>query len=122
MKKVISFVLMFLVAIVMFAADKTTSVFTLDHQMSSMCEKKIKSNLRYEKGVSAIDVSLKANTITITYDPQKTDEEKLIKAFKKIGFNAMVVTPEPTAARQTKKVDDAKTVNQKEKKPEKQKK
>ena len=82
------------------AADKQTEVFTLDHQMSQMCKKKITENLRFEKGISKIDVSLKDNTITITYDPSKTDPEKLITAFKKIGFNAMVycpdtVTPKP---------------------------
>ena len=77
-----------------FAADKTTEVFTLDHQMSQMCEKKIKSNLRFEEGVSKIDVSLKANTITITFDKDKTDTEKILQAFKKIGFNAFVVQPQ----------------------------
>lgn len=73
-----------------FAADKTTEIFTLDHQMSTHCEKKIKENLRFEKGISKIDVSLKENTITVTYDPQKTDTEKIIEGFKKIGFNASV--------------------------------
>ena len=76
------------------ADNKATEVFTLDHQMSEHCEKKIKENLRFEKGVSDIVVSLKENTITIKYNPKKTDTEKLIKAFKKIGFNASVVDPE----------------------------
>lgn len=74
-----------------FAADKVTEVFTLDHQMSEMCKKRITENLRFEKGVSKIDVSLKENTITITYNPQKTDTGKLIEGFKKIGFNACPV-------------------------------
>lgn len=91
MKKILSFTLMFLVAIVMFAGDKVKTVFTLDHQMSEMCEKKIKENLRYEKGVSNIDVSLKDNTITVTYDKDKTNPTALLTGFKKIGFNAEVV-------------------------------
>ena len=79
-------------AVVTYAADpKVTDIFTLDHHMSSHCEKKIKENLRFEKGVSNIEVSLKKNTITITYNPTKTNREKLIKAFKKIGFNAEFV-------------------------------
>lgn len=77
-----------------FAADKTTEIFTLDHQMSEMCKKKITENLRFEKGVSKIDVSLKENTITITFDSKKTNTEKLIEAFKKIGFNACIYNPE----------------------------
>ena len=74
-----------------FGADKTTTVFTLDHQMSSHCEKKIKENLRFEKGVVAIEVSLPRNTITIEYNGAKTDAEKLLAGFKKIGFNAVVI-------------------------------
>ena len=70
------------------AAEKTTEVFTLDHQMSAACEKKIKENLRFEKGVSKIDVSLKENTISITFNPEKTNTAALIEAFRKIGFTA----------------------------------
>ena len=85
---------MLLLAFTASAADKVTEVFTLDHQMSTHCEKKIKENLRFEKGVSDLEVSLQDNTITITYNPEKTDTEKLIKGFKKIGFNAFLVSPE----------------------------
>lgn len=81
-----------LTSVVAFAkSEKAVEVFTLDHQMSSMCEKKIKENLRFEKGISKIDVSLKDNTITITFDPKKTDTEKIIAGFKKIGFTAFPV-------------------------------
>ena len=88
------------------AADRVTEVFTLDHQMSQMCEKKIKSNLRFEKGISKIDVSLKENIITITFDPKKTDTDKIIEGFKKIGFTAFPVdTKENGKADQLKKQD-----------------
>lgn len=74
--------------------EQTTEVFTLDHQMSAMCAKRINENLRFEKGISKIDVSVKENTITIKYDPQKTNTEKIIEGFKKIGFTAFPVEPE----------------------------
>ena len=90
MRKIISIIMIF-VSAAMFAADKTTAVFTLDHLMHQSCKEKIIKNMRYEKGVSSIQVSLKDNTITIGYDPQKTDTKKLIQGFKKIGFNAEVV-------------------------------
>lgn len=85
-------------SLVALAADRQVEIFTLDHQMSQMCQKKIMQNMRFEKGVSNIDVSLKENTITITFDPEKTDAEKLIAGFKKIGFNAMVCSPDETSA------------------------
>lgn len=81
-------------SVLAFAGEKKTDVFTLDHQMSQMCEKKITENLRFEKGVSKIDVSLKKNTISITYDSAKTDPAKLIDAFRKIGFTAFEVKEE----------------------------
>ncbi|MBD5189252.1 MAG: heavy-metal-associated domain-containing protein [Bacteroidales bacterium] len=90
------FFTLLLSSLVAFAADKATEVFTLDHQMSQHCEKRIKENLRFEKGISKIDVSLKENTITVTYDKEKTDSEKIIKGFKKIGFNAFIMDCEPT--------------------------
>lgn len=90
----IAVIITFLVSSLMaFAANKTVEVFTLDHQMSQHCEKKIKENLRFEKGISKIEVSLKENTITITYNPEKTNTEKIIEGFKKIGFNAFVYDP-----------------------------
>lgn len=98
MNKILVIFAMLFVALTASAADKATDVFTLDHQMSQMCEKRIKENLRFEKGISKIDVSLKENTITITYDTKKTDTEKIIQAFKKIGFNAMLCEETPTVA------------------------
>lgn len=92
MKKFVVLMLMTLISVGLYAAEKAKTVFTLDHQMAKTCETKIKTNLRYEKGVKDIVVSLKDNTITITYQPEKTNNEELLKAFKKIGFNAFVVT------------------------------
>lgn len=82
---------MLLAALTTYAADKTTEVFTLDHQMSAHCEKKITENLRFEKGITDLKVSLKDNTITITYKPDKTNAKQIIEAFKKIGFNARLI-------------------------------
>ena len=72
--------------------NKAEVVFTVSPKMScSNCENKIKKNLRFEKGVSAIDTDLKKQTVTIKYDPAKTDAIKLIKAFAKIGYKAQEV-------------------------------
>lgn len=84
------FIMLFAFVVTASAADKATEIFTLDHQMSIHCQKKIMENLRFEKGVSKIEVSLKENTITITFDPAKTNTDNLIRAFNKIGFNASV--------------------------------
>lgn len=93
MRILVSAVLL-LSSMALFAGDKVTDIFTLDHQMSQHCEKKIKDNLRFEKGVTKIDVSLKDNTIAVTFDEDKTNPEKIIEGFKKIGFTAFLIDPE----------------------------
>lgn len=55
------------------------------------CEKKIKGNLRYEKGVKRIDTSVEQQKVTVKYDADKTSAEKLQKAFKKFGYEARQV-------------------------------
>lgn len=69
--------------------ETAVAIFTVQPKMTcANCENKIKSNLRFEKGVKEIVTSLKNQTITIKYDPSRTDSESLIKAFKKIGYTA----------------------------------
>lgn len=52
------------------------------------CQKKLSENLAFEKGVKGLDVNLEAQTITFTYDPAKTDAEKLAAAVRKLGYKA----------------------------------
>lgn len=51
------------------------------------CENKIKKNLRFEKGVKDISTDLASQTITISYDADKTSESKLTTALSKIGYS-----------------------------------
>ena len=93
MKNYIFAFLMMLVAVpaCMWAKDnnKATAVFTVSPKMTCQnCENKIKSNLRFEKGVSSIVTNLKEQTVTITYNPAKVSPERLTEAFKKIGYDA----------------------------------
>ena len=94
-KRIIS--ALFLLTVFMLSAyartqPKETGVFTVQPAMHcENCEKKIKSNLRFEKGVSEIAVDRKAQIITVTFNPEKTSEKKLIEAFRKIGYKATPV-------------------------------
>lgn len=77
-----------------FAADNDTTVcFTVNPPMSCVnCENKIKTNLRYEKGVKLIEASAKEAVVTVKFDKRKTSVAKLIPAFRKIGYEASAVT------------------------------
>ncbi len=59
------------------------------------CEDKIKGELRFEKGVVKIETDRERQTVTITYDPKKTNVEKLQAAMKKIGRDTKVVSDKP---------------------------
>lgn len=60
------------------------------------CQQKIEKNIAFEKGVKAMDVSLEKQTVAITYDTKKTDVAKLQQAFKKIGYEAVLIDKSPT--------------------------
>lgn len=84
-------------------AETSTIAFAVSPQMTcSNCEKKIKSNLRFEKGVKSIETSLKDKKVTVTYNPGKTSPEALTAAFKKIGYTATVLPATLTPAKSTK--------------------
>lgn len=76
--------------------DLRVLVMTPTPQMHcESCENKIKKNLRFEKGVTKIETSVKEQTVTVTYDAMKTDVKKIQAAMKEIGYDTKVVSDKP---------------------------
>ena len=74
------------------AKDIKTVVLTTNPEMHcSGCEKKIKENIRFEKGIMSIKTNLDDKTVTIEYDADKTTVEDIIKGFEKIKYEAKEV-------------------------------
>lgn len=72
--------------------NDTIVSFTVEPPMScANCENKIKSNLRFEKGVKGVEASAKKAIVQVKFDKTKTSVGKLIPAFKKIGYQAKPV-------------------------------
>ena len=70
-----------------YAKDIQKLVLTPEPQMQcSSCENRIKKALKFEKGVKDIVTDLEQQTVTITYDADKTTPEKLQKTLEKEGF------------------------------------
>lgn len=67
------------------AAD-TLQVTTTPQMHCANCEKKIKSNIRFVKGVKKIETSIPEQKVTIVYEPLKSDFNDFVKAFQKIGY------------------------------------
>lgn len=64
----------------------TLRVFTTPQMHCANCEKKIKGNIRFVKGVKKIETSVPKQTVTIVYDSKKSNYEDFVEAFRKIGF------------------------------------
>lgn len=72
-----------------------TAIFTVSPKMNCQnCENKIKTNLRFEKGIKEIVTSLAEQTVVVKYDAKQTDVEKIVAGFKKIGYTATPTTAE----------------------------
>ena len=92
-------------ASVCFAKNIKTVVLTTNPEMHCTgCEKKIKENIRFEKGVKSIKTNLEDKTVTIEYDADKTTVPAIIEGFKKIKYEACEANPAPA-----KKETDAET-------------
>mgnify|MGYP003010944248 FL=1 len=59
------------------AKDIRVVVFKVSQMHCENCEKKVKNNMRFEKGVKELSTELKNKTVSITYDAEKTDVKKL---------------------------------------------
>lgn len=68
----------------------TLQVTTTPQMHCENCEKKIKSNIRFVKGVKKIETSVPEQKVTIIYNPKKSTYQDFVKAFKKIGYDISV--------------------------------
>ena len=91
MKRIL-ILLMALLPMMAFAADKQKVVLACDLHCQGCCDK-IMKNIAFEKGVKDLVCDLKTKTVTVTYDAKKTDVPTLLKAFEKIGKPATVKAP-----------------------------
>lgn len=99
MKRLVLFTVMLLTMVMAGAKDIKTVVLTTDPQMHCEgCEKRIKENIRFEKGIKKIVTDVEHQTVTITYDADKTTVENIIKGFEKINYNAREVKEDEEVA------------------------
>ena len=69
--------------------DLKTTVFQTDVDCEN-CAKKVDNSIPYQKGGKEVKVDVSTQTVTVTYDKAKTNDEALLKAFKKVKVNAEV--------------------------------
>lgn len=96
MKQILLVILaaLFLACPMVLAAKKKTVTVTYEVSMHcKKCVEKLNDNIAFMKGVEDLKVSLDEKTVTITYNPAKTDEAKLVKAIEKLGYTAKKKAP-----------------------------
>ena len=92
MKKLLLLLMVAMTVMAANAKDIKTVVFTTEPPMHCEgCENRIKNNLRFEKGIKKIETNVEKQTVTITYDADRTTVENLIKGFEKIDYIATEV-------------------------------
>lgn len=71
------------------AKDIRVVVFKVSQMHCEKCEKKVKDNMRFEKGLK--DISTEVKTKMVTYDAEKTNVKKLQAGFNKFSYEAEFV-------------------------------
>ncbi|MEY8706914.1 heavy-metal-associated domain-containing protein [Bacteroides faecichinchillae] len=81
----------FLGVTVVMAKDIRIAVFKVSQMHCENCERKVRNNIRFEKGVKELTTELKTKMVTITYDAEKTNVKNLQAGFKKFEYEAQFV-------------------------------
>jgi len=69
---------------------KIETVTFSTHLHCENCVKKVQENIAYLKGVKSLEVSLEKQTVTVGFDPSKTNAETLAAAIRKLGYPAEI--------------------------------
>jgi len=97
-------VMLFVCAGTTLAQDKKiqkeeTVVFYVENLNCKNCQATIEKYIAFEKGVKDLQTELEKKTVKVTYDPSKTDPQKLMKGFEKIKFPAVIAPPQKATLR-----------------------
>lgn len=91
MKQITFAAALLLSALTASAKDIKTVVLTPTPQMHcANCENKVKTNLKYVKGIKSIKTSVEQQTITVQYDAEKTNIGKIQESLKKANYTTTV--------------------------------
>ena len=85
---------MLLSATQVMAKDLRTVIFKVEQLCCEKCEAKVIKHIPFEKGVKSLKCDIPTKTVSVTYDAEKTNIEKLQKGFAKFKYTAEVVKEE----------------------------
>lgn len=89
MKKLLTFLIVALMGLTVFAQKAETQTITIQtNGTCEHCKKVMMENVPQWKGVENCSYDLKTAKLTITYQPQKTSPETLRTAISQLGYDA----------------------------------
>ena len=72
-----------------------TETVTFDTSIScDNCKAKLEKHIPFEKGVKNMKVNVEKKTVEVTFDPAKTDKNKIDAAIEKLGYKSEEAKPE----------------------------
>ncbi len=100
MKKLMLSLLAVLLINVLQAQEKNKNSETITIKTSAvcdMCKHTLEKTMAYEKGVKKSELNVESKIFTITFNPQKTNIEKIKNAINKAGYDADDSPADPKA-------------------------
>lgn len=89
MKKLLTFLVVALMGLTVFAQKAETQTITIQtNGTCEHCKKVMMDNVPQWKGVEKCTYDLKTAKVTITYQPQKTSPETLRQGISQLGYDA----------------------------------
>lgn len=92
---IISIIAVFMATLSVEAQNKKTNhnkTVTFEVTMTcENCKKTIEKNIAFEKGMKDMKFDLENKLVTLTFDSRKNNEQKIIEAFSKLGYDAVVM-------------------------------
>ncbi len=101
MKKILVIALIILGGYINASAQDTTAVIKSTAQCGE-CKEKIEAALNFEKGVKSSNVNIETKEVTVVYNSQKTDINKIRTAISKPGYDADEVPADEKAYKRLK--------------------
>ena len=86
MKKGILFIIVLAISLVAKAQTDTVRIKTT--AICDDCKNRIEHDLSFQKGVKSSNVDLGTKEVTVVYNAEKTDPDKIRIAITKIGYDA----------------------------------
>ncbi|SVC28203.1 uncharacterized protein METZ01_LOCUS281057 [marine metagenome] len=88
MKNKIIITLLSVLTINTWAQTETVNIKTSASCIGNCCKERIEEEMQFTKGITAVNLNIESQILTVTFKTKKTDIDKIRTAISLIGYNA----------------------------------